>query len=380
MQRPISPTATTDIRVIGNGKHLAIVAEKPQALEENCGLLVRAALSHGFVVSCLAPGFPAGRANGGVLNGAFLQPIEVRAGDSAPLKSRLAHASIASFCCARQPDAIIACSIAVLPAMSGNLAGPAGSPKISCLITPADEIDVHEGSWWRRWELPYKLAHCETIFTSDWRLYSAFCQNQSLMKKSKVVLTPGPGCDLEALQMQELPSGDLVVALLDNDNPGFLKEFSDTARQLFSPSRNLKFIVARRACYATDVDHEQGGEPWLEYRTYTLNREIDVIAPAHIIVLGPTRMPYPAPLMSALATGRPLIAKDTPAMRDAIDEVVNGVLVATGETKSLDSAMKLLLRRPDLLASMGRASRVKAERRFDTREINAAVLAQLGIA
>jgi len=46
---------------------------------------------------------------------------------------------------------------------------------------------------------------------------------------------------------------------------------------------------------------------------------------------------------------------------------------------ALAEAMLSCLKRPDLLVAMGRASRVKAERRFDSGDINRATLDVLGL-
>jgi hypothetical protein len=46
----------------------------------------------------------------------------------------------------------------------------------------------------------------------------------------------------------------------------------------------------------------------------------------------------------------------------------------------LTTAMESFLKRPDLIPSMARASRLKAERRFDVKTVNAKILKVLDLA
>jgi glycosyltransferase involved in cell wall biosynthesis len=85
-------------------------------------------------------------------------------------------------------------------------------------------------------------------------------------------------------------------------------------------------------------------------------------------------------LLTALASGRPVIATRGPGRTLLIDEHVNGCLVAPCDGGELSAAVQLLARRPELLAAMGRASRLKAERQLDARPINGVLLAALGLA
>ena len=81
----------------------------------------------------------------------------------------------------------------------------------------------------------------------------------------------------------------------------------------------------------------------------------------------------------SLTRGRPVIASALAGCRDAVDERVNGILVAPGDTAALSAAIESVLKRPDLIPAMSRASRLKAERRFDVAEVNRSVLAVMGL-
>ena len=87
----------------------------------------------------------------------------------------------------------------------------------------------------------------------------------------------------------------------------------------------------------------------------------------------------PGAVLEAMSMGRPIITTDTPGCRDTVDERVNGCLVPPGNPEALAEAMQSFLRRPELIAAMARASRMKAERRFDQRPVVAALMDVLGL-
>jgi glycosyltransferase involved in cell wall biosynthesis len=84
-------------------------------------------------------------------------------------------------------------------------------------------------------------------------------------------------------------------------------------------------------------------------------------------------------LLEALACGRPIITTDIPGCRETVDVRVNGLLIPPRDTDALAAAICNVIDRPELLASMARASRLKAERLFDVREVNALLRDALGL-
>ena len=104
------------------------------------------------------------------------------------------------------------------------------------------------------------------------------------------------------------------------------------------------------------------------------------IASAHVFV-APSHaeaMPYCA--LQALASGRPLIVSNTAGNRETTDEMVNGMLVPTGNAAALADAIQRMIAHRDLLPAMARASRLKAERHFSNVPVHTALNAALGLA
>lgn len=82
----------------------------------------------------------------------------------------------------------------------------------------------------------------------------------------------------------------------------------------------------------------------------------------------------PASTQEAMATGRPVITSDGPGCRETVVDGVNGFLVPVRDAKALAEKMCTFIQRPDLIASMGQASRRLAEERFDVHKVNQRLL------
>ncbi len=88
----------------------------------------------------------------------------------------------------------------------------------------------------------------------------------------------------------------------------------------------------------------------------------------------------PRAVLEALATGRPVITTTAPGCVETVDEKVSGCLVAPADTAALATAMESYLANPDQVAAGSRAARLKAERRFDAKHVNASMTRILGLA
>ncbi len=105
-----------------------------------------------------------------------------------------------------------------------------------------------------------------------------------------------------------------------------------------------------------------------------------LLARTHVFVYASHGEGCPRAAQEALAAGRPIVTTNAPGCRDMVDERVNGCLVTPGDAQALADGMASFLRRPDLIASAARASRVKAERNFSVSDICAATRQALGLA
>jgi glycosyltransferase involved in cell wall biosynthesis len=85
----------------------------------------------------------------------------------------------------------------------------------------------------------------------------------------------------------------------------------------------------------------------------------------------------PASIQEALATGRPIITTDLPGCRDTVIDGENGFLVPDRQPGVLADKMCIFIENPHLIAEMGRSSRIIAEKRFNSDEVNGRLIALL---
>lgn len=126
---------------------------------------------------------------------------------------------------------------------------------------------------------------------------------------------------------------------------------------------------------AADVRRQHPSARFASGKTITSQ----TIARAHVVVHAGTVDGLVPGVLDALAIARPLIVTDVAGAREVVDERVNGCCIAPNQVQALADAMLTFIRRPEQLSAMARASRSKAELRYDARAIDAATLKSLGL-
>jgi len=76
-------------------------------------------------------------------------------------------------------------------------------------------------------------------------------------------------------------------------------------------------------------------------------------------------------VLEAMACARPVVATDTPGMREYLRDGETGVLVPAGDPDALAAAVDGLLRDPDRSRELGRAGRGSVESQFSTSTLAA---------
>lgn len=222
-----------------------------------------------------------------------------------------------------------------------------------------------------------------------------FHNNEDLRQLERLDLLPaklpvhvvrGSGVDLDHFSQTPLPTIDdgltfVMIAQL-RQAKGVL-DFCAAAARVQAEAPTAKFILV-----GPSADEAAGGVPIAELTPFTDIVEfigpVDDVRPylqsAHVFVL-PSRYGegMSKTLGEALAIGRPVITCDLAGCREMVDERVNGCLIEPGDTDGLADAIQSFLRRPDLIPAMARASRAKAERWFDVKDVNRQMLDILAI-
>jgi glycosyltransferase involved in cell wall biosynthesis len=87
----------------------------------------------------------------------------------------------------------------------------------------------------------------------------------------------------------------------------------------------------------------------------------------------------PRSIQEAMAMGRPIITTDNVGCRETVEEGVNGFLVPVRDHHKLAEAMLRFVQTPDIIAPMGQASRLAAEKRYDVHKVNGRLLRSVEI-
>jgi glycosyltransferase involved in cell wall biosynthesis len=189
------------------------------------------------------------------------------------------------------------------------------------------------------------------------------------------VIVPGAGVDLNYHAVRHLPSLSdglvfLMIARLDRDK-GVL-DFCEAARVVKARAPNAQFRLAgppgtgATGLAASALDAYRDCVDYLG----PLDDVRPALAACHVYVYPSYAEGMPRSVLEAMATGRPIITSAIAGCRDTVDERVNGCLIAPGDVAGLAGAMETFLKRPDLIPPIARASRTKAERRFDERGVH----------
>ena len=192
------------------------------------------------------------------------------------------------------------------------------------------------------------------------------------------------GIDLRHFPQAPLPPLDRGVMFLfagPLDRRLGIVEYCEAARLLQAKPGNYKCLVAGPEIRGANAF------PLAELKRYRdavqyLGPQADprpFMARTHVFVLPARGDAIPQALIEAIAMGRPVITSTSRGCRVVVREAGNGLLVPAGDAVALAGAMARLLRRPDLIPAMARASRQLAESQFDIRRINALLLSALDL-
>ncbi|HRP09045.1 MAG TPA: glycosyltransferase family 4 protein, partial [Gemmatimonadales bacterium] len=226
--------------------------------------------------------------------------------------------------------------------------------------------------------------------------------------RATLVIFQNPDDLNESRSLGILP-GDVETAIVDGSGVD-LDEFEEVPLSAFPPVRFLtvarllgakgirELVAAARMVHASHPEvefHLVGGvdpgpdsidafevHQWAAEGALVWHGNVSDVRPhlaaCHAYVLPSYREGLPRSSQEAMATGRAVITTDVPGCRETVVDGVNGWLVAAKDPAALAGAMERMILNPDLLQTMGCASRRIAEERFDVHRINRQMLRAMG--
>lgn len=96
-----------------------------------------------------------------------------------------------------------------------------------------------------------------------------------------------------------------------------------------------------------------------------------------MFVLPSYREGTPRAVLEAMSMGRAIITTDAPGCRETVINGKNGYLVEVQSVDSLVDAMKKFIEAPEIIESMGKASRTIAVEKYDVQKVNAFLLSKV---
>jgi|FaiFalDrversion2_1042247.scaffolds.fasta_scaffold04600_3 glycosyltransferase involved in cell wall biosynthesis len=206
-----------------------------------------------------------------------------------------------------------------------------------------------------------------------------------IVKPSQALLLGGIGVNLEHWQpappVLEPITFTLAARLIREKG---IVEFAEAARLIKARYPNTRFLLLGGLDTNPGALTQQEVEAWAQQGILEWLGHVPDVRPyfvqTSVYVLPSYREGVPRSTQEAMAMARPVITTDAPGCRQTVVHGVNGFLVPPRDVEALAAAMERFILQPDLILTMGQASRQMAEEWFDVHKVNQRILAALGIA
>lgn len=372
----------------GPPKRVMLIASHAPSLIIFRSHLIRALVSRGHDVLCLAPDFSGDVRTQVLALGAKTADYPLSRRGLNPLHDLKSLRALLVEMRSFKPDIVM--GYTPKPAVYGSIAARlARVPRIVPMITGLGYAFLGRSHRDRAVQFASRQLYARALRSS----HSAIFHNkddQRQLLHAKVIpaglsthVVGGSGVDLKAFSETPLPAATngltflMIARLLKYKG---VIEFCEAARKVRKSSPAARFVLVGPeepgpgGLTAAHMAH------WQDCVTY-VGPQADVrsyLAQCHVFVLPSyDGEGLPRTVLEAMAIGRPIITTDARGCRETVDERVNGCLVPVGDANALAEAMTSFVRRPDQLTAMARASRQKAARMFDVEIVTRDMLAVL---
>nr|MBF0684008.1 glycosyltransferase family 4 protein [Pseudomonas sp.] len=355
------------------------------------GPLIRALMSSGCTVHVAAPGLVPGSALHRTLldMGVVAHDIRLRRSGINPFEDVGTFLHLRRLMKTVRPD--VALGYTIKPVIYGAFAARlAGVPRFYALITGLGHAFMNErkdGLLRRLVQGLYAAAlkHAKMVFFQNPDDEALFRAIPILHQKTPSKVINGSGVDIDMYQLASIPAGApsfLLIARLLGDKG--IREYVAAARLVRLQHPHIRFSLVGWIDENPSAVSRHELDEWIREGTIDyLGRLSDVrpaIADSSVYVLPSYREGTPRTVLEAMAMGRPVITTDAPGCRETVQHGVNGFLVPVKAVDELAAAMLEFIENPELVQSMGRASRRLVQEKYDVNKVNEVMLRSMGIA
>lgn len=367
-------------------RRVALIAGDPADLQRQAGTLLPALVAAGHGVHAFLPDADASARRPIQALGARYKTFPFLPGRVRPLGDRRALEDLAAGLRESEVDVVVGYGLKPMW-IAAIAAQRAGVPRIVSVVSSLGDLaadpDAKPGPV-LRWLLRRAFAASHAVVFHN-RDDAARCAAAGLLPPALTRhVLPGAGVDLAAfpaVPLPELGRGIVFTMIAPLDRTKGVIEFCEAARRVRSRGTGARFVLAgsaatgRKAIAPTIVESYADSVEFVR----STDEFRQLLAACHVYVQPSYGEAMPGLVLHALATGRPIVTTDVPGCRETVDERGNGVLVAARDPAGLAAGIESILKRPDLIPSMSRASRLKAERRFDASAVNAEMMSIMGL-
>ena len=371
------------------GGHFVIIANDAFSLLNFRAPLMKAVLTQGWSVTALAPNFSPETRAAVVALGATPVDFPMSRTGMNPLRDAQTLMTLTRLLRSLRPDRVFA--FAVKPVIYGMLAAAiARVPRRYGLIAGLGYGLVKSPTAGWRQALTGKAVRSLTRVAMR-QASQVFLQNPDdlhdlrrwgVLDGGKGLVIGATGVDPDIWVPQPLPEGPpvfLLVARMLREKG--IVEYAEAARRIRQDRPDARFLLLG------GLDSNPGGldqatiRAWSHIEWHGHVSDIGAwLAQASVFVLPSYyREGVPRSIQEAMALGRPVITTDWPGCRETVVDGENGFLVPVRDVDALEQAMRRFLDRPELIPLMGERSRRLVLERFDSRTINARMLAAMAI-
>lgn len=371
---------------------LALISSQAYSIHNFRGPLIRDWVARGLQVFALAPDYDDASRDAVTALGAEPVDYSLERAGIRPLRDARDIFRLVRLLRRLQPD--YAFTYFIKPVIYGTFAARlAGVPDRSAMVEGAGYVYSEEspGFSLRRRVLRaavsglYRagLAAAHRVFFLNRDDIELFVRSR-MVAAERAIMLGGIGVDLgwfaAAAPVTDPPTFLLAARLLAEKG---VREYVEAARRVRAMHPCARFILLG------SIDVNPGSVSEAELRAWNAEGVVEwrghvsdvrpAIAEASIFVLPSYyREGVPRSIQEAMAMGRPIITTDMPGCRDTVEPGENGWLVPPRDVDALVDAMIGFIEQPKRIASMGAASRHRAEAQFDVCRANARILTAMG--
>ena len=294
-----------------------------------------------------------------------------------------------------RPDVVLAYT--QKPIIYGGLASRIADlsgrgPRFFALMSGLGQVFSMDGGYSRRlqsavarlYRSALAKACCTFVFNADDR--DDMISLGIVESGQRVIQVPGSGVSLDRFPARASvvePIRFLMIGRLMR-NKGIM-EFLEASRMVRQTYPTCQFQIVGRCEDENPAGISRAQSEMLaaEYDVEFVPGTNDVrpyLAASSVFVLPSYyREGLPRTILEALATARPVITTNLPGCRDAVEDGVNGILVAPRDATGLAAAMEGFANDPTLIEDMGAASLQLARQTYDVELVNRQLLEEMSL-